>query len=182
MFNFFIFDENVLGKQKMQKMQKKLNFQIILRNRKENKVKFIKKDTKNKPILCLNYQPLLKTYTNGVHISLFHDNIVSKIPKMGLRTVSSHNLKEILYAIKVLKADVIFISPVFRTESHLETKPLGFIHLFKMINYVNFNKFVALGGMNERRLKMLKKIDFKGKIKGFAGIRFNLRGDNKSND
>jgi thiamine-phosphate pyrophosphorylase len=62
------------------------------------------------------------------------------------------------------------ISPVFATKTHPDAKPLGAMKLFKMINLINGN-FIALGGLNEKRYKLLKKLDFKNKLKGFAGIR-----------
>ena len=169
--NFFILDEDVCGKQKMQKMQNFFHLEILLRNRREKKVKFTKKYYKNKPILCLNYKPFLRSYAKGVHISLFHDRFISKIPKNTLKTTSSHSLREVLFAIHKIKADFIFISPIFCTKSHEGEKTLGIIKLFRIINKVNFNNFILLGGMCKKKLKLIKKLDFNRKIKGFAGIR-----------
>ncbi len=161
--NFFISDKNALGKQKVRA-------DLILRNRTTKVVQYNPKNYNQKPILCCNYKPFLRTFTKGVHISLFYDAILSKVPKTNLRTTSAHNIPQILRAKRLFKPKYIMISPVFATKTHPDAKPLGAMKLFKMINLINGN-FIALGGLNEKRYKLLKKLDFKNKLKGFAGIR-----------
>jgi thiamine monophosphate synthase len=165
--NFFIADENVLSKQKMKKI---LRAKIILRNRALKTAKYQIRDYNKKVILCSNYKPFLKTYVKGFHISLFYDKILSNIPKNQVETVSCHNKIEILKAKRLLKPRYIMISPIFITKTHKDAKPLGVLKLFRMINDVNA-RFITLGGVDEKRFQRLKKLDFKNKLKGFAGIR-----------
>ena len=172
--NFFIFDENVCGKQKIKKL---INVEILMRNREVNGGVNLKNSITSfskKVFLPLNYRPFLRINTKGVHISLYYDRMQSKIPKNTIKTVSAHNIKEVVRAMD-LKADFIFISPVFSTKSHPNQKPIGALMLFKILNFVKYNNFILLGGMDEKRLKLLKKLDYNNKIKGFAGIRFNLK-------
>jgi thiamine monophosphate synthase len=167
MVNFFILDKNITRKQKI---KKNIKAEIILRNREQKRVIFTK--IASRPILCLNFIPFIKTHSKGVHISLFYDKLVSKIPKYGLRTASCHNLKEILTAKNKLKADFIMISPVFTTKSHQDANTLGIIRLLRLLNNtIKYQNFIALGGMNMKRLKSIKRLDFNNKVKGFGGIR-----------
>lgn len=169
--NFFIADENVLSKHKIKRIIDYGDIsEVIFRNRLKKTVSFLQRSSKT-PILCTNYKPFLKTYAKGIHISLYHDRLRSKLPKYGIRTVSTHNLKEILLAKMSLKANFIFISPVLETLSHEKQKPLGIIRLFHTLNQVQCKNIILLGGMSLAYYKRLKTLDFKGKIQGFASIR-----------
>lgn len=171
MLRFFILDENFLCKQKIQNILSEKRFnEVILRDRMLRKPLFRKRQHL-KPMATSNFYPFLRTYIKGVHFSLFFDKIKSKNTKGSLNTASSHNLKEIFAVRKLFSPDLIFISPVFQTKTHENDKILGVLRLFALINRINFKNFIVLGGVNEQNYKKIKRLDFTGKIKGFASIR-----------
>jgi hypothetical protein len=158
MLTFIIKTKNSIGKQKKQ---------ILLRNRILNRQNFeIPKRNKIFPILSSDFKPFLQTYSKGVHFSFFYDKLISKVPKDCIKTTSVHNLQQILKA----KGDFLLISPIFFTKSHSKTQPLGILKLFNTINKTQNKNFILLGGMNEDKFNKMKRLDFKDKIRGFAGI------------
>ena len=74
---------------------------------------------------------------------------------------SAHNLKEISLK-KIQKVQEIFISPIFKNKGN---KALG-IHKCKYFYTDSSFKKIALGGVNEKNIKLLKFTTFSG----FAGI------------
>lgn len=110
-----------------------------------------------------------KIKADGVHFSDF-----DKLPLPLLRhrnfifSFSCHSFKSFLSARK-LKPDMIFISPIFPTSSHKETKSLGLQYLAKIITKNrNSLPIYALGGVNSTNLKSLKKLG----LAGFGAINF----------
>ena len=85
---------------------------------------------------------------------------------------SVHNLKEIKFSEKK-NFDVIFISPLFKTQSHPSYRPLGavnFINLCTKSSLIN----LALGGVTKKNYRRIKN----NKLAGFGGITYfkkNLR-------
>ena len=78
--------------------------------------------------------------------------------------MSAHGAKDIRKSINI-RADIIFISPIFHTTSHPEEKSLGVIKLGLMAKL--FKKpIVALGGINNNNISRLKGLP----IAGCAGI------------
>ena len=171
MLKFFILDENFLCKQKIQNILSKRRFdEVILRDRVLRNPLF-KKHQHLKPMVTSNFYPFLRTYIKGLHFSLFFDKMKSKNRKGSLNTASSHNFKEVLAVRRLFNPDFIFISPVFKTKTHKNGKILGVLKLFSVINRANFKNFIVLGGVNEQNYKKIKKLDYNGRIKGFASIR-----------
>ncbi|HEY0413324.1 MAG TPA: thiamine phosphate synthase [Allosphingosinicella sp.] len=80
----------------------------------------------------------------------------------GLRTASAHNLRE-LRAAERAGADLVFLSPVFRTRSHPDERPLG-PRRFALLAHQAKVPVVALGGMGPDRFRTL------GGAYGWAGI------------
>lgn len=80
----------------------------------------------------------------------------------GIRTASAHNLRE-LRAAERRGADLVFLSPVYATRSHLGAKPLG-PRRFALIAHQARVPVVALGGMDAVRFRTL------GGAYGWAGI------------
>ncbi len=167
--NFFILDENIIGRSAIGKQKIQKNCEILLRNR-SRAGKFDFKMPK-KVILSANYKPFLMVRTKGLHLSLFYDKLLSKAPKHTFKTASCHNKQEIFKANRLFGADYFFISPIFPTKTHENAKTLGILRLFRMINGFQKLKFIVLGGMDEKKFKAVKRLDFKRQIKGFAGIR-----------
>jgi thiamine-phosphate pyrophosphorylase len=80
----------------------------------------------------------------------------------GLRTVAVHNRREAALARKV-KADLIFVSPVFATRSHPGAPSLGRVKLGLI---ARSQRTIALGGMTAKRARSLAAL----RIYGWAGI------------
>jgi thiamine-phosphate pyrophosphorylase len=80
----------------------------------------------------------------------------------GIRTASAHGLREIRRAERS-GADLIFLSPVFPTDSHPDARPLGPHRLASLARRTPV-PVVALGGMNETRFRALRG------AYGWAGI------------
>jgi thiamine-phosphate pyrophosphorylase len=83
-------------------------------------------------------------------------------PGRGLRSASAHNLRE-LKAAERSGADLVFLSPVFATRSHLRANTLG-PRRFALIAHQANIPVIALGGMNARRARSL------GGAWGWGGI------------
>ena len=116
-----------------------------------------------------------KIKADGIHFSDFDklpQSFLKKksFPKKFIFSFACHNFKSVLKALK-LRPNMIFISPIFATTSHAETKIIGLRNLRKISliskkqNYLH-NKIYALGGINSENIKSLRKLD----ISGFAGI------------
>lgn len=114
-----------------------------------------------------------KIKADGVHFSDF-----DKIPIQVLQhknfflSLACHSLKSFLKA-KKLKPDMIFISPIFPTQSHKSTifgtKSLGLCYLAKIIKISKDSlPIYALGGVNSTNIKSLQKLG----ISGFGAINF----------
>jgi thiamine-phosphate pyrophosphorylase len=78
--------------------------------------------------------------------------------------MSAHGARDIRKSINI-KADIIFISPVFDTTSHKEKKSLGVIKLGLMAKLYK-KPVIALGGINNNNISLLKGLP----IFGCAGI------------
>lgn len=80
----------------------------------------------------------------------------------GLRSVAAHNAREAALARRI-KADLIFVSPVFPTRSHPGGRVLGRIGFGRLSRG---QKAIALGGMTPERFRSLAAL----KPYGWAGI------------
>ena len=82
-----------------------------------------------------------------------------------------HNLKNLSYFRK-LSPDMVFLSPIFKTSSHQNQRPLGLFNYLKISKIFNQkiskNNFFPLGGINLQNLRRLNKIN----ITGFGAIDF----------
>lgn len=81
-------------------------------------------------------------------------------PMFGIVTRSAHNRREIVAARRG-GADVVFVSPVFPTRSHPDARPLGSARLGLLVRGSR-GRFVALGGMDERRFRSLRPLSLHG--------------------
>jgi thiamine-phosphate pyrophosphorylase len=84
--------------------------------------------------------------------------------KRMIRTVGAHNAAELRMAERA-GADLVFLSPVFVTESHRGAKSLGYAR-FGLLARQTRIPVIALGGMDARRAKTLRGFG----IYGWAGI------------
>lgn len=121
---------------------------------------------------------------DGIHFSDF-DKLPIKFRRKSsfknnfIFSISCHNQKNLLKYQK-LKTDMVFLSPIFKTTSHIEAKVLGLTKLAKIASkyknqsYNNQNLFV-LGGINTQNLKKIQHINKQTKkISGFGGIDYFL--------
>lgn len=82
----------------------------------------------------------------------------------GIRTVAVHNPREAVLARRV-KADLIFVSPVFATRSHPGQRATGVLGMARIARD-QLNRTIALGGMTAKQMRRLRHIG----IYGWAGI------------
>ena len=96
----------------------------------------------------------------------------NKLPTKAIRlkkqilSISAHGIIDKRRIINS-KADLIFLSPIFRTSSHPYSRPLGIIK-FGLIARQFSKPVIALGGINKNNIKKLKNLP----IEGVAGIDF----------
>lgn len=100
----------------------------------------------------------LEAKTNGIHFSDHETSwqkylTYKKSNPNFLFSCACHNEKSINKASK-LNMDFIFFSPIFKTNSHPNVKPVGLKRL-KNISIKNQNIY-ALGGINENNIKLLR--------------------------
>lgn len=135
-----------------------------------NKVKAIA-CKKSLPILIAkNLKLALETNVNGVHFTDFDKywfnylHYKKSAKRNFLFTCCCHNAFSLQKADK-LGMDAIFYSPIFNTQSHPKRKSLGVMNLRKSTLKTN-SAIYALGGINEKNIKLLKNCA----IAGIAGI------------
>ncbi len=88
----------------------------------------------------------------------------SLLRSQGLRTVAVHTARDAVLASRV-KADLIFVSPVYVTRSHPDGRPIGSIGLARLAGRER-GRTIALGGMTAARMKALRTLG----IHGWAAI------------
>ena len=102
---------------------------------------------------------------SGLHLPKWHYQ-KRKINKKQILSISAHGIIDKRRIINS-KADLIFLSPIFRTSSHPNSRPLGTIK-FGLIARQFSKPVIALGGINKNNIKKLKNLP----IEGVAGIDF----------
>jgi thiamine-phosphate pyrophosphorylase len=109
---------------------------------------------------------LLLADTPGLARHWGADGAHSRTPyrSQGLRTAAVHNGAELASAQRV-GADLIFVSPVFPTRSHVGTRLLTTVRLGLLVGAAR-GKAVALGGMTTARFGSLAAM----RLHGWAGI------------
>ena len=101
----------------------------------------------------------LATRADGFHARSAHVG-----PRHLLRTVAVHDEAELQLARRI-GADLIFLSPLFATESHPGAPSLG-PNRFGRLTQETDIPVIALGGMTTRRAKSLRQLG----LYGWAGI------------
>ena len=102
---------------------------------------------------------------SGLHLPKWHYQ-KRKMNKKQILSISAHGIIDKRRIINS-KADLIFLSPIFRTSSHPNSRPLGTIK-FGLIARQFSKPVIALGGINKNNIKKLKNLP----IEGVAGIDF----------
>lgn len=122
-----------------------------------------------------------KIKADGVHFSDFDSLPIQFLQKKNFAkkfifSFACHSFKSVLLAQK-LEADMVFISPAFATQSHLNTQTLGIKNLAKISlktkspSYLSLPVY-ALGGINSTNLSSVRKLG----LSGFAAISLFLDG------
>ncbi|MDG2001154.1 MAG: thiamine phosphate synthase [Alphaproteobacteria bacterium] len=143
------------------------NSGILIRSyNNKNKEKIIKNiiNLKKRKVHTVLVSGRHKSHSNidGAHLPSWLNS--SFLINKKLISMSAHGAIDIRKSINI-KADIIFISPIFHTTSHPEAKNLGVIKLGLMAKL--FKKpVIALGGINNNNISRLKGLP----IAGCAGI------------
>jgi thiamine-phosphate pyrophosphorylase len=74
----------------------------------------------------------------------------------SLRTAPVHNWREIRAA-KRADIDLLFLSPVYATNTHPDARPMGVAQFMRLARLAKPASVIALGGMNRARAQMLDK-------------------------
>lgn len=124
-----------------------------------------------------NFDLALKIKCDGVHFSdrdleksLLNIRYSCKKNKL-IFSFALHDLKNLSY-LRKLNPNMVFLSPIFKTSSHQNQRPLGIFNYIKIAKIFNQkiakNNFFPLGGINLQNLRRLNKIN----ITGFGAIDF----------
>ena len=97
-------------------------------------------------------------YTDGIHYPQWIQS--SLIKENDLKSISVHSGKDIRKSIN-LKANLVFISPVFETTSHSNQNCLGIIKLGLLTKLFKI-PVIALGGINKNNITRLKNLPISG--------------------
>ena len=136
---------------------------ILIRSyRIKNKEKLIKGITnlKKRKLHTVLVSGKQRSYSNvdGAHLPSWLNS--SFFINKKLISMSAHGAKDIRKSINI-KADIIFISPVFHTSSHPGKKILGVIKL-GLVAKLFKKPVIALGGINENNISRLKGLPIFG--------------------
>ena len=101
-------------------------------------------------------------YTDGIHYPQWLQSSIMK--RDAIKSISVHSGKDIRKSINI-RANLVFISPVFETTSHKNEKSLGIIRLGLLVKLFKIPA-IALGGINNDNISRLKSLP----ISGCAGI------------
>lgn len=130
---------------------------------------------KLKILVGKNFALARKIKADGVHFSDFGKlpiNFLKKksFPQKFIFSLACHNEKSVLQTVKS-RPSMIFLTPIFPTTSHADTKTLGLRNLAKIsFKTKNPDYFLppifALGGINLENIKSVRKLG----ISGFGAI------------
>lgn len=152
------------------KIQQNNYYGIILRKYRQvdhNDAVKVLKICKQKNIILFSH------FENKIRGNIIHCGSSWYVSNHSYLSMSFHNIAD-LHRLKVINPQYVFISPVFQTRTHPNTKPLGIIQAFKMvsiiISIVPKSKIILLGGIDKRKFKTIKCLN-NGLIYGCGFIR-----------
>ncbi|MFH1005042.1 MAG: thiamine phosphate synthase [Bacteroidota bacterium] len=137
-------------------------FHLRKKNYSEDKIrKFIEEIPKkyyNRIVLHSHYHLAEEYHLSGIHIKL----PIVRIPNLCYST-SFHSLNEI----KDCKYDYAFLSPIFDSISKQGYKSKFMLHKFsqsksELINAISDKNIIALGGIDEDKIKIVRELGFWG--------------------
>lgn len=97
---------------------------------------------------------------DGYHMPEHQLESPPNLAGFGLVSAACHNRQALLKA-QALSLDFVLVSPVFRTDSHPDTKALGVHRLARLADTVSI-PLVALGGINRQNAALLKPVNLIG--------------------
>lgn len=131
------------------------------------KIKGLVGDKDVKIIVGKDFELAKKIKANGIHFSDF-DKVPELFfkkelfPKDFIFSFSAHSIKSLL-AMQNKGLTMLFLSPIFPSTSHLGQKSLGVEKIAKIISKnKNLDYIYALGGINDKNIKLVRKAGFKG--------------------
>ena len=168
----YFVDLNTQNLQKIQANISKLNQRrdsIMIRHFKPESLPIVNEILRqNKGIQVISH------FKNNIKCNIIHT--ASSAIKRGFAkySLSFHGMQDIA-RLKKFQYEMVFLSPVFETQTHQSVKPLGLLHTFKMGFIIKKQapncKIYLLGGINERRFLHIKKLDFTDIFSGYGFIR-----------
>jgi len=123
-----------------------------------------------KVLIAKDISLALKLNADGVHFSDYDHlpvNFFNKksFAKNFIFSLSCHTISSFIKIVKY-QPDFIFISPIFKTTSHLNSKIFGINNLKKIIKiakqYRVKSSIFALGGVAKGNLKLIRKMQLNG--------------------
>lgn len=127
--------------------------------------------TQPKIIVGKSYSLAISSGADGVHYSdldRFNYKILPPYPKKNFIFTCSCHSELSLKKLQNKGFDMIFYSPIFATNSHPDSLPIGVAKLAKITNQTKI-PIAALGGVNQDNIRQLLN---GAKIQGIAGINF----------
>jgi thiamine-phosphate pyrophosphorylase len=97
------------------------------------------------------------------HADGFHQR--SERASRLLHSAPVHDARE-MAGVKAARPDLVFLSPIFATNSHPGARPLGPLSFNRLAKLASPSRIIALGGMNRRNAQMLSP----RLIQGWAAI------------
>jgi len=87
-------------------------------------------------------------------------------PRRGkaVHSAAVHNVAEIA-KVKAYAPDLLFVSPLYTTNSHAGQRPLGPLGFRRLARMVRSSAVIALGGMNRQKAQLMSR-----QIQGWAAI------------
>ncbi len=146
----------------IKKMPKSIGIIIRPYDLKNKNIKKIINQAKNKSLISLvagikHKEP----NADGTHIPRW---MYYKPKNTKIISISFHGLKDTRKCLN-LRANLVFVSPIFKTSSHVCSKGIGVVKLGLMCRNIKV-PVIALGGINDKNIKYLRSLP----IYGCAGI------------
>ena len=170
MFNsYYIISE--LNSKIKKNLKKNSNINVIFRSKQKDYnndtlKKIIRSNIYNKVFIANKNNICPIKGLSGIYLSAFNKKILISNHFQNKSIIgSAHSFKEIREKIKS-KCNIIFLSPIFKTQKDTLIKPLGIIKFLLISQHFTTTTLIPLGGIeNPFRLKNYG-------IKGFAGVSY----------
>jgi|GEM_PF-4720153 len=117
---------------------------------------------------------IISHFQNNIKCNITHLASVKNKRIFAKNSISFHRSSDFI-RLQKFHPEMVFLSPVFQTQTHTNAKPLGKINAFKMGFKIKKQmpkcKIYLLGGVNEKKFSQIKKLDFTNIFSGYGFIR-----------